>query len=141
MNEDFQKSWVDQSNDNAVDFEDMTYEEVLNRPIQLLYVRKFSWWIGISFQNLAEDVQYFIPICKRPRKKPVTFVPALDDEFEIWFKKDYYREVSKTEWVSGFQIGTQPAKDIEGLTTILKKAEIDYRLTSPNGIALPDNKT
>lgn len=36
----------------------------------------------------AQDVQYFYILCKRPGQKPVTFVPALDDNFEFFFKKD-----------------------------------------------------
>ncbi|RDW58716.1 fatty acid synthase subunit beta [Coleophoma cylindrospora] len=36
----------------------------------------------------GEDVQYFLYICQRPGQKPVTFVPALDENFEVWFKKD-----------------------------------------------------
>ncbi|KAH7327940.1 fatty acid synthase beta subunit dehydratase [Stachybotrys elegans] len=36
----------------------------------------------------AQDVQYFFILCKRPGQKPVTFVPALDENFEFFFKKD-----------------------------------------------------
>ncbi|KFA62455.1 hypothetical protein S40285_05831 [Stachybotrys chlorohalonatus IBT 40285] len=36
----------------------------------------------------AQDVQYFLILCKRPGQKPVTFVPALDENFEFFFKKD-----------------------------------------------------
>ena len=35
-----------------------------------------------------EDAKYFVLLCKKPGQKPVTFVPALDDDFEHWFKKD-----------------------------------------------------
>lgn len=35
-----------------------------------------------------EDVHYFLQICRRPSHKPVPFVPALDQHFETWFKKD-----------------------------------------------------
>ncbi|KAF4125253.1 hypothetical protein GMORB2_4093 [Geosmithia morbida] len=36
----------------------------------------------------AQDVQHFLLLCMRPGQKPVTFVPALDDNFEFFFKKD-----------------------------------------------------
>jgi fatty acid synthase subunit beta len=35
-----------------------------------------------------EDVHFFLQLCRRPGMKPVPFVPALDDRFETWFKKD-----------------------------------------------------
>lgn len=36
----------------------------------------------------AQDVQHFILLCQRRGQKPVPFVPALDDSFEFFFKKD-----------------------------------------------------
>lgn len=36
----------------------------------------------------AQDVQHFIMLCQRRGQKPVTFVPALDESFEFFFKKD-----------------------------------------------------
>ena len=36
----------------------------------------------------AEDKAYFLAICQRPGQKPVPFVPILDNNFEVWFKKD-----------------------------------------------------
>ena len=35
-----------------------------------------------------EDANFFLSICKRPGRKPVNFVPRLDDDFEHYFKKD-----------------------------------------------------
>lgn len=35
-----------------------------------------------------EDMSYFISRCKARHQKPVNFVPALDGDFEYWFKKD-----------------------------------------------------
>ena len=34
------------------------------------------------------DAEFFILLCRRGGQKPVPFVPALDDNFELWFKKD-----------------------------------------------------
>ncbi|KAL2754260.1 hypothetical protein ACRALDRAFT_1063159 [Sodiomyces alcalophilus JCM 7366] len=36
----------------------------------------------------AQDVQHFLMLCQRRGQKPVTFVPALDENFEFFFKKD-----------------------------------------------------
>ncbi|KAF2998032.1 beta subunit of fatty acid synthetase [Neopestalotiopsis sp. 37M] len=36
----------------------------------------------------AEDVDFFTQLCRRPGQKPVPFIPALDEHFETWFKKD-----------------------------------------------------
>jgi fatty acid synthase subunit beta, fungi type len=36
----------------------------------------------------TQDCQVFLQLCKRPKQKPVPFVPSLDDDFEFWFKKD-----------------------------------------------------
>ena len=35
-----------------------------------------------------DDVHYLLLIFRRPSQKPVPFVPALDENFETWFKKD-----------------------------------------------------
>ena len=35
-----------------------------------------------------EDVHFLLSICRRPHQKPVPFIPALDEHFETWFKKD-----------------------------------------------------
>ncbi|KAG9378266.1 Fatty acid synthase beta protein [Pyrenophora tritici-repentis] len=34
------------------------------------------------------DARYFLLLCKRQGQKPPPFVPALDEDFETWFKKD-----------------------------------------------------
>ncbi|GFP58645.1 fatty acid synthase subunit beta [Trichoderma asperellum] len=34
------------------------------------------------------DARYFIMACKRVGRKPPTFVPDIDEDFEYWFKKD-----------------------------------------------------
>lgn len=35
----------------------------------------------------AEDAAYFLAIAQRPGQKPVPFIPVLDANFEVWFKK------------------------------------------------------
>ena len=49
----------------------------------------------------AQDVQYFILLCQRRGQKPVPFVPALDDKFEYWFKKDSLWQSENLEAVVG----------------------------------------
>ena len=46
-----------------------------------------------------EDTRYFLHLCRRPGAKPVPFVPALDDRFETWFKKDSLWQSENTEAV------------------------------------------
>ena len=41
-----------------------------------------------TLQIHPEDVYYIIRRCKERNQKPVNFVPALDEDFEFWFKKD-----------------------------------------------------
>ncbi|KAF8453682.1 fatty acid synthase beta subunit dehydratase [Terfezia claveryi] len=36
----------------------------------------------------AQDMEHFLLLCQRMGQKPVPFVPALDENFEFWFKKD-----------------------------------------------------
>ncbi|KAI0950742.1 hypothetical protein AcW1_007973 [Taiwanofungus camphoratus] len=36
----------------------------------------------------SEDKAYFLTISQRPGQKPVPFIPVLDADFEVWFKKD-----------------------------------------------------
>jgi len=35
----------------------------------------------------AEDAAYFLAIAQRPGQKPAPFIPVLDTNFEVWFKK------------------------------------------------------
>ncbi|OLY84576.1 Fatty acid synthase subunit beta, partial [Smittium mucronatum] len=37
---------------------------------------------------ITEDVHYFLQICSKSGRKPVTFIPVLDKDFETWFKRD-----------------------------------------------------
>ncbi|MCO5566161.1 hypothetical protein L7F22_019837 [Adiantum nelumboides] len=36
----------------------------------------------------AEDVSYFVQMCSRPGQKPVPFIPVLDENFPVFFKRD-----------------------------------------------------
>ncbi|KAF9438054.1 3-oxoacyl-[acyl-carrier-protein] synthase [Entomortierella beljakovae] len=139
LNADFQKVWFGKKADGSVaDLQDMTYEEVINRMIELLYIKHEERWIDHSHRNLlgdvlrrveerfvgteknsivqtysqldipfdfaqefintypltktqlltTEDVGYFLFLMNRRGQKPVPFIPVLDNDFEVWFKKD-----------------------------------------------------
>ena len=58
LNEDFQRVWFGRnSKGEPIDLDDMTYEEVLNRLVELLYIQRGGkWeWIDKSHERLAYD--------------------------------------------------------------------------------------
>ncbi|KDN47732.1 hypothetical protein K437DRAFT_273590 [Tilletiaria anomala UBC 951] len=65
-----------------------SYTELDKQPEQL--VRKFLTEYSDAQYTLlsAEDVAFFLAICNRPGQKPVPFIPVLDENFSIYFKKD-----------------------------------------------------
>jgi fatty acid synthase subunit alpha len=51
----------------------------------------FATYPASSTQLLAsEDKAYFLAISQRRSQKPVPFIPILDSDFEVWFKKVLY---------------------------------------------------
>ena len=135
LNSDSAKVWFPKvSSGETVELEDMTYQEVLIRLVELMYVAKQNRWIDSSYKSIVldfiyriherfavaqdpnhydldrplglgndvaeevpecqsqllspEDANFFLSICKRAGRKPVNFVPRLDDDFEHYFKKD-----------------------------------------------------
>ena len=53
----------------------------------------------------AQDVQHFLLLCQRRGQKPTTFVPALDDNFEFYFKKDSLWQSEDLEAVIDQDVG------------------------------------
>ncbi|KAK8051830.1 hypothetical protein PG993_003215 [Apiospora rasikravindrae] len=53
----------------------------------------------------AQDVQHFLMLCQRPTQKPTTFVPALDENFEFFFKKDSLWQSEDLDAVIGQDVG------------------------------------
>ncbi|KAL2153788.1 hypothetical protein VTH82DRAFT_4943 [Thermothelomyces myriococcoides] len=53
----------------------------------------------------AQDVQHFLLLCQRRGQKPVTFVPALDENFEFFFKKDSLWQSEDLGAVIGKDVG------------------------------------
>ncbi|KAI8919392.1 fatty acid synthase [Powellomyces hirtus] len=65
-----------------------SYETLEEDPAAFLegFVEEFPL---VDTQTLTqEDVFYFLTICSYPWRKPVPFIPVIDDKFEFWFKKD-----------------------------------------------------
>ncbi|KAJ3414301.1 3-oxoacyl-[acyl-carrier-protein] synthase [Chytridiales sp. JEL 0842] len=141
MNADFQKPWFGRKQDGRVcDLHEMTYKEVSDRLLELLYVKHQSRWIDPTLRDTVadflrrveerftktpgsasllqsstdldmdpasflqgffdafpeaseqiltqEDAFHFLAISSYPWRKPVPFIPVLDDKFEFWLKKD-----------------------------------------------------
>ncbi|KAJ2358459.1 fatty acid synthase alpha subunit Lsd1 [Coemansia sp. RSA 2618] len=156
LNDDFQKPWFGKKADGTtVDLEEMTYAEVANRLVEVLYVKHQSRWIDVTMRNLvgdyllrleerfagregpallqsftqindpfaqiaslldaypesrtqllaSEDVQFFINLCLRPGQKPVPFIPLMDKDFHIWFKKDSLWQAEDVDAVAGQDVG------------------------------------
>ncbi|PIA16745.1 fatty acid synthase [Coemansia reversa NRRL 1564] len=156
LNDDFQKPWFGKKADGSTaDLEEMTYAEVANRLVEVLYVSHQSRWIDVTMRNLvgdyllrleerfanaegpailqsfeqinspydqiaaildaypdchsqllaSEDIQFFINLCMRPGQKPVPFIPLMDKDFHIWFKKDSLWQAEDVDAVAGQDVG------------------------------------
>ncbi|BGP17655.1 hypothetical protein JCM10213_004639 [Rhodosporidiobolus nylandii] len=75
-------------NDSGVKISSLQSYTELNEPEAFL--KKFlEQYPEAEDQILASaDVAYFLAIAQRPGQKPVPFIPVLDANFGIWFKKD-----------------------------------------------------
>ena len=94
-----QGRWINESYSRLVlDFAYRTVERLPNAPDLTLsmldnprdFLKQFLGdFPDAHIQQLhPEDVFYFMSRCKARHQKPVNFVPALDGDFEHWFKKD-----------------------------------------------------
>ncbi|KAI9088332.1 hypothetical protein DFS34DRAFT_701418 [Phlyctochytrium arcticum] len=52
-----------------------------------------------------EDVFYFLTISSIPWRKPVPFIPVIDEKFEFWFKKDSLWQSENVEAIVGQDAG------------------------------------
>ncbi|EMG45417.1 Fatty acid synthase beta subunit dehydratase, partial [Candida maltosa Xu316] len=55
LNNDFQKPWFAKNANGVCDLQEMTYEEIANRLVELMYVKKSQRWIDVSLRNLYGD--------------------------------------------------------------------------------------
>ena len=53
----------------------------------------------------AQDKDHFLLLCRRPIQKPVPFIPALDENFEFYFKKDSLWQSEDLAAVVGEDVG------------------------------------
>ncbi|GKZ29581.1 putative PKS/NRPS-like protein biosynthetic cluster [Aspergillus brasiliensis] len=140
LNTEFAKPWFGRNSfGDIVGLNDMTYNEVLSRMVELMYVNHQNRWIDPSYVDFTmamasraferllrveshdpdltqsalseapmqfldaftaacptaseeimnpEDASFFLMRSKMPGQKPVNFIPALNDDFEFYFKKD-----------------------------------------------------
>ncbi|RAH54459.1 malonyl CoA-acyl carrier protein transacylase [Aspergillus piperis CBS 112811] len=51
------------------------------------------------------STQMFIHLCRRRGQKPVPFIPVLDEDFEVWFKKDSLWQSEDVQAVPGQDVG------------------------------------
>ncbi|KAI0881211.1 fatty acid synthase beta subunit [Annulohypoxylon maeteangense] len=64
-----------------------TYDE-LDNPMHIIDKLVAIYPLAATQFMNSQDCLHFLSLCKRPGQKPVTFVPCLDADFEVWFKKD-----------------------------------------------------
>lgn len=55
LNNDFQKPWFGKNANGVCDLQEMTYKEVANRLVELMYVKKSHRWIDVSLRNMYGD--------------------------------------------------------------------------------------
>lgn len=53
LNADFQKPWFGKNANGPCDLQEMTYQQVAERLVELIYVRKSQRWIDVSLRNLV----------------------------------------------------------------------------------------
>ncbi|KAL4945594.1 acyl transferase domain-containing protein [Aspergillus oleicola] len=72
-----------------------------------VFLASFANACPTAKQNLLnpEDVAFFLMQCKQPGRKPVNFIPALDGDFEFYFKKDSLWQAEDIDSVVGQDAG------------------------------------
>ncbi|PWY86567.1 putative fatty acid synthase subunit beta [Aspergillus sclerotioniger CBS 115572] len=139
LNADYFRPWFGKkATGEPVELEEMTYQEVLERLVDVMYLRGQARWVHPSYTRLVidvamrtlerlrqppvdgvptpetlsrdpqsfvadlrhvvpqagsvllhpEDKSWFLQRCRVPGQKPVNFIPVLDQDFAVWFKKD-----------------------------------------------------
>lgn len=53
----------------------------------------------------SQDIHYFLSLCQRRGQKPVPFIPVLDENFQVYFKKDSLWQSEDLESVIGQDAG------------------------------------
>jgi len=79
LNKDFQKVWFGQKNGKPCDIEEMTYEEVILRLIELLFVQKRKEWLDVSHLKTTADFIYRTEERFVKDGSKETFLSSMDD--------------------------------------------------------------
>ncbi len=122
LNADYFKPWFPAKKDGRVveDLGDLTYEETVLRLVRLIssldkpsvFVTSFFEKYPLAKEQLLahEDKSYFLNIAQRSGQKPAPFIPILDNNFEVWFKKVQFlrmvfERISTHSFIIGFSLG------------------------------------
>ncbi|PWY87433.1 beta subunit of fatty acid synthase [Aspergillus heteromorphus CBS 117.55] len=72
-----------------------------------LAIEKFltSYPKAVSQLMDTPSIQMFLHLCRRRGQKPVPFIPVLDEEFEVWFKKDSLWQSEDVQAVPSQDVG------------------------------------
>ncbi|EUC26809.1 hypothetical protein COCCADRAFT_113337, partial [Bipolaris zeicola 26-R-13] len=79
--------------------------KTIDDPYNIITVVLLQYQQAIKETILTPDVEYFLLLCKRRGQKPVPFVPALDEDFEFFFKKDSLWQSEDLEAVVDQDVG------------------------------------
>ncbi|KAI0178899.1 fatty acid synthase beta subunit [Hypoxylon sp. FL1284] len=60
----------------------------LDNPLPIIKKLIATYPLAVAQFMNAQDCLHFLSLCRRAGQKPVPFVPCLDEDFEVWFKKD-----------------------------------------------------
>ena len=108
----FQRRWIDPS------YERLVLDFVIRACERLPTISPLKVKLGCSPDDLLvafarsypsakiellhpDDVSFFLGLCRRRHQKPVNFIPALDENFELWFKKDSLWQSEDVDAVTG----------------------------------------
>ncbi|KAL4876402.1 acyl transferase domain-containing protein [Aspergillus karnatakaensis] len=77
----------------------------LDRPHALLSDFLQAYPAALEDVMVCEDEDHLVNLYKKPGRKPLPFIVALDESFEYWFKKDSLWQSERLEAVIGQDVG------------------------------------
>ncbi|KAK5625746.1 hypothetical protein RRF57_001462 [Xylaria bambusicola] len=92
--------------DTEVTFDISNKDDALNKH-PLSVVEEVLAAYGQARRQLLDirDCKYFLGLCRRSGQKPVPFVPVLDEDFEVWLKKDSLWQSEDLDAVADSDVG------------------------------------
>ncbi|KAL4907692.1 hypothetical protein BDW74DRAFT_189141 [Aspergillus multicolor] len=91
--------WLSRLPYNADIAADLTFSLLKQAPDQFLALFASAFPTAKEDLLSPEDIAFFLLQCKLPGRKPVNSIPALDDDFELYFKKDSLWQAEDVEAV------------------------------------------